>query len=201
MASTTFEDFNPNIPIVAAWLNDVNNQVYNGTPPAGPAVNQTVSGNLAVVGTTSLTGPLTPTGGIVGVTNGGNAAAGQIGEFVTATGAATPLTTNTPANAVSLNLTAGDWEVSGVCVFSPAAATVVTSLIVGVSTVSATIGAFGTFDRSEVQFQPGVTANTLHTPTSRISTAVPVTVFLVVQAGFTGGTESAIGLLRARRVR
>lgn len=34
MASTTFQDYNENTPIVAAWLNDVNNTTYTpaGTP-------------------------------------------------------------------------------------------------------------------------------------------------------------------------
>lgn len=42
MASTTFIDFNQNTPIVASWLNDVNNSVYNaiganGVAPTTPA--------------------------------------------------------------------------------------------------------------------------------------------------------------------
>jgi hypothetical protein len=31
MASTTFQDYNQNTPIVASWLNDVNAEVYTPT--------------------------------------------------------------------------------------------------------------------------------------------------------------------------
>ena len=56
MASTVFTDYVT--PIVASWLNDVNNFVYSGTLPN----NVAVSGNLSVGGTTTLTGNTAVTG-------------------------------------------------------------------------------------------------------------------------------------------
>ena len=53
MASTTFTD--GQTPILAAWLNDVNNYVYNGIPP-GPITRGTVT---ATAGQTIFTVPFT----------------------------------------------------------------------------------------------------------------------------------------------
>jgi len=56
MASTTFQDYNQNTPIVAAWLNDVNNAVYSagGVPKTAnlvPAawVRFSVSGGVVTI--------------------------------------------------------------------------------------------------------------------------------------------------------
>ena len=57
MASTTFTD--GQTPILAAWLNDVNNFVYSGIPP-GPYARGTVT---ATAGQTVFTVPFTYTVG------------------------------------------------------------------------------------------------------------------------------------------
>ena len=54
MASTTFVD--SQTPVVAAWLNDVNDYVYNGIPPSGSRPRGTVT---ATAGQTVLTVPFT----------------------------------------------------------------------------------------------------------------------------------------------
>lgn len=54
MASTTFTD--GQTPILAAWLNDVNNYVYSGIPPAGSRPRGTVT---ATAGQTVFTVPFT----------------------------------------------------------------------------------------------------------------------------------------------
>ena len=48
-----------------------------------------------------------------GVTDGNDAAAGQVGEYVTASGSGVGLANGTPANVATLTLAAGDWDVSG----------------------------------------------------------------------------------------
>ena len=54
----------------------------------------------------------------VGVTDGSEAQPGQIGEYMTMTGTATGLANNVMAPVASLDLTAGDWDVSGNVQFS-----------------------------------------------------------------------------------
>lgn len=54
MASTTFVD--SQTPVVAAWLNDVNDFVYSGIPPSGSRPRGTVT---ATAGQTVFTVPFT----------------------------------------------------------------------------------------------------------------------------------------------
>ena len=58
MASTNFID--SQTPVVAAWLNDVNNFVYNNVPPSGSRPRGTVT---ATAGQTVFTVPFTYTPG------------------------------------------------------------------------------------------------------------------------------------------
>ena len=78
----------------------------------------------------------------VGTSTNNNAAAGQIGEFVTSTvaiGAAVALTTGVTANVTSIPLTGGDWDVSGVVDHNIAVGTSITQINSGISLVSATV--------------------------------------------------------------
>ena len=59
MASTTFTD--GQTPILASWLNDVNNFVYNNVPPVGRNSRGTVT---ATAGQTVFTVPFTYTPGV-----------------------------------------------------------------------------------------------------------------------------------------
>src|SRR5215472_14162674 len=84
-----------------------------GAPIASPAF----TGASSFSSTLAVTGALTPTGGIVGVNGASNAAAGNIGEYVTASlaqGSAVNLPGGTATNLTSISLTAGDWDVFGV---------------------------------------------------------------------------------------
>ena len=54
MASTTFVD--SQTPVVAAWLNDVNDYVYSGIPPSGSRPRGTVT---STAGQTVFTVPFT----------------------------------------------------------------------------------------------------------------------------------------------
>ena len=51
MASTTFVDFSPATPIVSAWLNDVNNVIYNllGNGTLAPGTLAQLLANLGLV--------------------------------------------------------------------------------------------------------------------------------------------------------
>jgi hypothetical protein len=143
---------------------------------------------------------------LVGTIAGGNAVVGTIGEYAEVSlviGSAVSLTTGTDATVVSFSLTAGDWDVSAVCGFSPAASTSITHLSAGVSTTAATMGGLGT--QSAISFPaivPGATTEWLWpVQPVRISLSVMTTVYLIAHAFFTVSTLGAYGLMRARRVR
>ena len=135
-------------------------------------------------------------------TSGVSATGEAIVTAAVAAGAAVALTTNVTANITSISLTAGDWDVTGVVQYTPAATTSVTQLTQGASSTSATLGAQGTFSKF-------VTAANVLTavdpawvlPTARFSLTEPTTVYLVANATFTVSTLAAYGMIRARRVR
>lgn len=133
-----------------------------------------------------------------------NAAAGVIGELVTATAAlaAVSLTTAVAVNITSISLTAGDWDVTGAINFTPAATTSITILGGGASTTTGTLGAQDTFFQDATAAQiPTAVVSTKVIPTQRISIAGTTTVFLVARATFTASTLTGGGTIRARRIR
>lgn len=142
---------------------------------------------------------------IQGSTTNDSASAGILGEYLTAAAASTTvsLTTATPANAITLSLTAGDWDVQGIGVFQTALTTSVTATQVGLSTTTATFGADGSYTRDNfAAVVPGaIEWRDSPTPVLRISLAATTTVYLVVQSAFTVSTQTAGGVIRARRVR
>lgn len=142
--------------------------------------------------------------GITGVIDASNAAASSVGEFITATGTDVALTTATPANITSVVLTAGDWEVTGSCIFTGTGTTATSIVRAGSSTVSATLPAAPMFFRQRYGAAGGFTGADVagHTiPTQRVNVSVTTTVYLVAEASFTTSTETATGQLSARRIR
>jgi hypothetical protein len=205
----------------AAAINQVGpgttGQMLLGVTGADPAFgnNPTITGGTidgAVIGgttpaagsftTLSATGNLTPsqTNGIVGTTTNNNANAGSIGEFVTATGTAVSLTTNTGANVTSISLTAGDWDVWGNVAFTPAGSTVLSLQEASTGAASATIAAdpFRAFNAATMAAGQG---GTQAPPVQRFSLASTTTIFLVALAVFTTSTCTATGYIAARRRR
>lgn len=139
-----------------------------------------------------------------GTTTNDNAAAGDVGEYITSQVAAngSALTSGATANVTSISLTAGDWDVGGIIDFLPAATTSITELIVGTNTTSATIGAQDTYLQDSFAAEvPGANQTGRVLPTVRWSLASTTTIFLVVFAIFTVSTLNAWGTIRARRVR
>lgn len=140
-----------------------------------------------------------------GATDGSNASAGQIGEYLTNSTTGTSLTTATAANLTSVSLTAGDWDVQCTAQFNPAASTVLASAFVGVSTTSATFGSLGssTLFRTTVIGSSGVASlgETLASPVVRVSVSSTTTVYCVGQSSFSTSTMTGDGFIRARRVR
>jgi hypothetical protein len=107
---------NPPLPNLATYVTQT--QLNNNTLP-GSLLSLAVSGTSSLDGTTvttlSASGAITPTGGIVGVTNGSNAAAGMVGEVQIAnqSGNLVLAADNSWQAVISLTLAAGDWDVQG----------------------------------------------------------------------------------------
>jgi hypothetical protein len=148
------------------------------------------------------------TSGIVGVTNGSNANAGVVGEYVSSTvasGSAVALTTNVFANITSISLTAGDWDISGTVALVNATGTANFIYANGcISTTSATIGSLGQswgLSYTTAQAIAYYTDFTQATPTTRLSLSGTTTIYLTARGVFTGGTVNAYGIISARRRR
>ena len=125
-----------------------------------------------------------------GVTDGSDAAAGQIGEYLTATASVALATSMAVANIVSINLTAGDWDVTGNCVFHAGSGTH--------SFFGCGIGGLDTY--TAATFPTTALDMGINAALTRQSVTAATTVWLVAQAGFTGSV-TAVGTIRARRVR
>jgi hypothetical protein len=171
---------------------------YLASPPAigGTAAN---AGKFTTLQATSAITP-SSSAGIVGTNTNDNANAGSFGEYASNTTTGTSLTTTVMANATSVSLTAGDWDVSGTVFFNPAGTTTVSGLTSGISTTSATFSGLGTLNQLNATFGTGL-GERQSTPVVRISVASTTTVYLVAQASFGTSTMTCDGFIRARRVR
>lgn len=129
----------------------------------------------------------------LGVVNGSNAAAGQIGEFLTAT-ATTPVANGVVTNITSLVLSAGDWNVYGNAAIggSPTGITAFTSCL---NLTSANIG--GTFFNLQATMQGASFA----IPAQRQNVTSNTTIYLVGSMSYTGGSGNIVGIINARRMR
>lgn len=136
-----------------------------------------------------------------GVTDGSNAAAGIVGEFIEAIeldASALAASNGIPLNVTSISLTAGDWDVSGVASFNPSGTNNVTLSLGAINTVSAALPAV---ERWTIM---GTTiTNRLSCPVARqrFSLTVTTTLYLVAQANFVTGSCTVYGFINARRIR
>lgn len=151
------------------------------------------------------TSPTIFTPNIVGTAVVGNALSTTLGEVITASATAQSLTTATTANVTSISLTAGDWDVYGNVVFTPAATTSLTRVQAGTTLTTATLpagtGAAPYIGMPFTAFVPTAIALGYTIAPLRVNVAATTSVFLVAQATFTVSTMSAGGTLYARRVR
>jgi hypothetical protein len=186
----------------------------------GPTGLQGVTGPAGQVGAQGATGP-TGTFNLKGVTDGSDAAAGNIGEYLSATvlqAAAKAANTGVNADVVTLSLPAGDWDVQGQVWIAPTgttrstrstretlAAINVTGLAAWVSKTSVTLP---TVPAGSLQSFFGInialTANlpVLTSGRVRFSLSAPTTIYLSGQVTFTGaGPIGLYGFVGARRMR
>lgn len=164
--------------------------------------DETGSGSLVFATSPTLTTPNT-----VGTVTNNDAAAGSVGEYVSAVGTLSSVTISTAANMTSISLTAGDWDVSWL-VQSVAnnASTNVVSITGSVSTTSAThsftVGDYANMWFGSAGTVPG-SGNALIVPgiPKRFSLASTTTIYLIGSCNFTVSTNQMNGFIRARRVR
>lgn len=177
------------VPNLAPPANDLPINPATGThSQSWTEYNQSVADRLAALPTITMTG----------TTKGDDAAAGMIGEYMTATGSV-GLTTNVYADIATLALTAGDWDVTGNLIFA-IGGTRLSVAVAGISTTSATIGSV----YEQTQIAGGVVGGTVALGTGcpmRFSLSAGATAHLVGVAAFTGSGLTAAGFIRARRVR
>lgn len=132
-----------------------------------------------------------------------NAAAGFLGEYFSgllAVGSASGLSTTVASNVLSLNLTAGDWDVMANLNITTTSATM-TASSAGLSTTSATLPTDGSEVNSGVQVTLVSEKNSITLPRKRVSVSGNTTVYLVGSATFSAGTVAVYGQINARRVR
>jgi hypothetical protein len=133
-----------------------------------------------------------------GITNGTDAAPGEIGEYLSSVSATSVgMSTGTIADIASLPLPPGDWDVEGNVVFDPTGA--VTFVAASVNTVSVTFGSHSTANAGTLgtaqQHRIGTGGAT------RVNIDAPMTAYLVAQALFSTGAMNATGTIWARRAR
>jgi hypothetical protein len=173
--------------VVAQGYAPLANPVFTGNPVAP---TQALSDADTSIATTAFVR--------TGVTDGSDAAAGQVGEFLTATAAGVAMTNSTARNITSLVLSAGDWDVWGSTYFGPSVG--MTSMNAGLSLTTATLPATGLYMALNIP-SAAMGGSMMAVPQQRFSSASSFTVFMVGVAAFASGTCAATAYIFARRRR
>src|SRR5215472_78024 len=173
--------------------------VAGATGPQGP--NWEVGTGLTLnTGTTpntiAMTSPTPANIPRAGVTDGSNAAAGQIGEYLTVALSSVAMPSGGWQSIGSLALTAGDWDVWGIIYYTPTAAPL-SSAYSGLG--SASNSAPSSYQAVAAQGSAALVA--LLAPTLRFSGAAGMTVWLTGACAYASGAVNATGNIYARRVR
>lgn len=145
-------------------------------------------------------------GPIVGVTDGSNALAGMVGEYISSiitAGAAVSIpTSGTPINITQIALTPGDWDINGQV--SVTASVGCSQFQGGLSSSSAALLALSDDVSNATLSLSGATTMLiaqLGLTRGRISLSTPATYYLVASATFASGTAAGYGKISARRMR
>jgi len=165
---------------------------------------------LSTIDQTGITSPVGPLV-LTGVTDGSNATAGTVGEYISSTvavGSAVSLSTATGAftgkTITSISLTAGDWDIFGSVGINNASTTNFIAAAGGISTTSDTLSS--SYEQ-ETRFSYGSSGLVLNNvisfvvPTLRVSISSTTTYYLIGYAQFTVSTATAFGQIMARRRR
>jgi hypothetical protein len=196
---STAQDLATYLPLAGGTLTGPLVLAADPTAALGASTKQYADTKVPIAGGT-MTGPLN----MVGVTNGSDAAAGQIGEIISSVVASpgVSLGNGVAANITSIALTAGDWDVQGE-IWMSTVAPAITAIICWISPTSASGGPSAAINAS--RFTIGGAAGFLVNAafplrTARVSLSAPATYYLGINA--TGGaTNAAFGNIWARRMR
>jgi hypothetical protein len=126
-----------------------------------------------------------------GVIDGSDAAAGHLGEYLSASASGVGLATNVQANVVALTLTAGDWDVSANVTFHLSSAAS-THYGAGIDSLSQEI--FATIPTGSATWRLAAAPVRRNVTASTVVNAVAI-------ATFTAGGVNADAFIQARRVR
>jgi hypothetical protein len=195
------------------WYNDGNSSQWVAASNSGAGPYLPLTGG-------ALTGPLIlsadPTAALgavtkqysdtklpkLGVTDGSDASAGQIGEVISAVNTAGVAAPNgTPVNIASIPLTPGDWDVfaDGYLQFSVSAAG--NGGHVSISNLAATLPLVAALNQSRATYTGTILSACAAPRPCRVSLAAAATYYLVVQSSFASGTCTVTGAIWARRAR
>jgi hypothetical protein len=163
---------------------------FTGTPTAPTAAPATATQQLA---TTAFVR--------TGVTDGSNAAAGAVGEYLSVVNASLSPGSATAYNIGSLSLSPGDWDLEGWTSAAPGAGGAITNIQVWVSMVSATNPGQGRNQGGQFALNLPSASGTVGTGSYRVNISATTTVYLSGQVVYTGAAPSVSGFMRARRFR
>lgn len=134
-----------------------------------------------------------------------DAAAGKVGEYLTATGSAVAITSATPTNITSKALTAGDWDVSCTIKMNAAASTTISTYAISVNSSSAaldtTVGLANELIFPSAAVPGAGFTPTIVSPIVRASLSGTTTYYCVGYVVYGVSTLTMDGFIRARRVR
>lgn len=191
------------VPLIAdnsSGTNDIVNFKDNGT-----TVFKIADGGNATLGTGNLIFG-TSGKGIVGTTTNDAAATGNVGEIISSaiTGGGTNFPTSTNfGDLTSIDVTAGDWELSMNIGFIWVA-NAITAIQAGIGTASGTVTT-GLVEGSNflgtAAFPTAATDSGLSISSYRVSVASTTTYYLKFQGTFSSTAPKAVGRIVARRMR
>jgi hypothetical protein len=160
---------------------------FTGVPGSSTPVMQPPSGQIATCGWARA-----------GVTDGSDAAVGQIGEFRVVDGASgLTLPNNVPVSAVQISLTAGDWDIWGRMNFAGGGASNTQNVYGGISVSPTQIGNYWSY----MPMTPAGGGVTFAVVPIRVSLTATTTFYITGQAGYSTGTPTMQASIMARRAR
>lgn len=175
-----------------------------GNPgPTGSAGPTGPQGPQGPAGATGAQGPAGPNTLPQGVTNGSDAAPGQIGEYVYGTSSITPANNQTGWVSIgSMSLTAGDWDVTGQC-FIDGTDSIPTmdSIACDAPILTNTLNSGGIY-QTGVAVSSGSAAVFIMTMPQRFNITAQTTIYLNCRVSWTGSMSPIFNtFIRARRMR
>lgn len=171
----------------------------DGTAAAGSSTNWSRGDHVHPSDTSRMS--------LIGVTNGLGAAPGDVGEVISGgQSTAQTLTTATALNLVTISLTPGDWDITGLIILTPSGAAP-SSITAAINTTSATLPTVanlcaGTGSMTQLRASwTNAQAQTFQTGRCRVLVSAATPVYLIAQCTFSGGSVTAQGYIYARRMR